>query len=525
MNNSRQQGTHGESLFSALCTAPNSKHNATLNPSTNDQHGWDFFVEIEPSVGSDLPADLQEPNIQCLAQIKTTRANVPKIKLRLSNAIKAIQSSFPTFVFLFQFSNHSDQPRLYGRHIWKTEIEKWLKRARELERIEKLPHQVEATLTFADNDLVDENPADWIMSRVKEVGEDYPAQKKDVASRIGYDSFTKQGTIEIGPLETFDAIADHELGLRDSLPIQSGNLYDVRFGIRSRKPIREWGPGKIRISFDGKPVKLRFYTASQQHVELDALCWHQRSIDLDDPNFRMRIKTAHFDFLVKPNGESQNFDLSFNLDSIGTVFEHHQHLTLVNALPHGETDFEIAIETGVLLKGRFRFDAQPNASLIDFESAVNWLCNILTEAVSRKLEVSADELVSICGQANFTRQILSGKNIKISNKFKNETGIFHKIAGYTYFPAGIFYIGLVFEIELFKSEVVDGETNFYLNNPKIIRKSAFKEDKHQCKSRTHAYFQDHLANIDYAVGIFQQGDIIELQKAIMKDGLLKFEIK
>ncbi|MGB3464989.1 MAG: hypothetical protein WBA74_06960, partial [Cyclobacteriaceae bacterium] len=98
-----KQGQHGENLFAARCTAPNAQADAVINPSLNDEHGWDHVVEIELPQAVARPADLRTPVLACYAQIKTTRGTKPKTTVKLSNALKAARSPAPSFVFLFHY--------------------------------------------------------------------------------------------------------------------------------------------------------------------------------------------------------------------------------------------------------------------------------------------------------------------------------------------------------------------------------------------------------------------------------------
>ncbi len=124
-----RQGRHGEANFAALCQVPNARIDAVVNKAADDEHGWDCVIDLTPPRDLSLPGDLQNHLAQCFAQIKTTRGKHPRTSVKLSNAVKAAKSPNPSFVFLFHYERSGEPAVLYENHIWKDQIEHFLKRA------------------------------------------------------------------------------------------------------------------------------------------------------------------------------------------------------------------------------------------------------------------------------------------------------------------------------------------------------------------------------------------------------------
>ncbi len=62
---SQNLGRQGEKEFGLLCT----QQGATTNDSTEDDHGWDHIVEVEPASMLALPADLRDGITRALVRV------------------------------------------------------------------------------------------------------------------------------------------------------------------------------------------------------------------------------------------------------------------------------------------------------------------------------------------------------------------------------------------------------------------------------------------------------------------------
>ena len=65
----QRSGRPAQDKFKLLCSSAN----LTCNASLEDDHGWDFIVEIPAPSTHDLPADKVPAPKQVLVQVKSTR--------------------------------------------------------------------------------------------------------------------------------------------------------------------------------------------------------------------------------------------------------------------------------------------------------------------------------------------------------------------------------------------------------------------------------------------------------------------
>ena len=189
------QGRHGEALFASLCQNPKANIESVLNVAANDEHGWDHIVDLKPPKNLDLPADLHDHLLQCFVQIKTTKRHSPTTKVKLSNAIKAAKSPNPSFIFLFHYKADTPSPILYGKKIWRNEIERSLKRAREISVSDpsRNLYEVYLSMSFEDEDVISDHPSDWMLKEIAaHGGANYSINKLAIVNSVGYGEFTNE---------------------------------------------------------------------------------------------------------------------------------------------------------------------------------------------------------------------------------------------------------------------------------------------------------------------------------------------
>ena len=94
----QRSGRPAQDEFKLLC----SQRNITCNPSLEDDHGWDFIVEIQASGSDELLADKVPAPRQVLVQDKSAKNKSAQTRIKLSNALKFAKTALPSFVVLFQ---------------------------------------------------------------------------------------------------------------------------------------------------------------------------------------------------------------------------------------------------------------------------------------------------------------------------------------------------------------------------------------------------------------------------------------
>lgn len=154
----QRQGRPAEKLFSLLC----SQVNITCNKSDEDDHGWDFIVEVPMSHSDRLPADKVGQIRKIEVQIKDSNTSHPKAKLKVSNARSFAMSDLPCFIVVVQDAN-TKTPRIFIRHFWKAEMTRALMRSRELGSKNKPLNRSHTQFTLTDEEDRSEDPIGWLV--------------------------------------------------------------------------------------------------------------------------------------------------------------------------------------------------------------------------------------------------------------------------------------------------------------------------------------------------------------------------
>lgn len=351
---SQQLGRIGEAEFKLLC----SKQDATCNPSVEDDHGWDHIVEIAADNKQELPADLQEGVVRSLVQVKSTRSNQRKVKIKLSNALKAIQTDLPCFIVLMVF-NGEELSEVLVRHFWSDDIERILKKAREAHR-DKTPNLHKIHLEFSMNGFPDVQGdlVETIFSTVSEFGTNYGKEKKSIRDNVGYDDIRALAQLTFQSEVTVEDIVNLELGTISNLPLASFDLLDQRFNI-STSMVNQPTAGST-ISVEPKPTNgvVRLVQGTKA-LELEANLYSSSVIKADDPAFRMRVQTALMDFTLSPNsGNSTTTELKLEHK---TLWDNYVFAELANWSEIGHISSEIICDHGTLFHGHINPKLEVNA--------------------------------------------------------------------------------------------------------------------------------------------------------------------
>jgi hypothetical protein len=440
-----QQGRNGQWLFAQLCTDPNSRTGAVVNLSQDDMHGWDHILEITPPVDKVLPADLQTPVIASFAQIKTTRGKKLETKVKLSNALKAAKSPLPSFVFLFHYQSGA-KPILYGRHIWKDEIAHYLKRGRQA-GTEPL-NKKWVTIKFSDADLLSCRPADWVMAVLTTVsGISYARAKSEIVESVGYEETTHLGKFNFGPLGSPDDMVLHEIGLLEDLPFTDLKLFDQRFGLTSEVPTQEFTEGRVSFTREGKPLTVKLISCNDDEFDIPALAWAPFSIPTNSPEFRVRIKAGHINFIISPTPEKQNVSLQLDTTEPYPMLEQIGFLALEYWSSLGPVKAQIITEQGMLYS--------ISLDLTDtFEqwAAQLWHCgklafDILGKDRCKNIEISLRDLFGTLKGSCKLGALMSNQSIRVAATFENPLPEFQKLCGYSYGELGGWTYGAIHELD------------------------------------------------------------------------------
>lgn len=287
---SHRFGRTAEDEFKRLC----SRAGVTCNKSSEDDHGWDFIIEIASQRESGLPADKLPGPKQVLVQVKSTQGKLPKTKMKVSNALKLAKSELPCFVVLFHYAPDSEE-RIYIRHFWDELMERALLRGRQASAENKKPHKVWMEIRFSDKDEHSTDLIRWIISTIEEHSVGYAENKRTLFETLGYDGRKYRTEVTIGPLDGIEELVDHKLGITDYLPITKMRMVDSRFGIDAPVPLWESDHGRIQIRpNNARKCKLVLQNSSGDVISFKATIRGPAIPNLPPEKFKIAIETWCF---------------------------------------------------------------------------------------------------------------------------------------------------------------------------------------------------------------------------------------
>ena len=229
----QRMGRDSEDSFKQLC----SRARITCNKSTEDDHGWDFLVEIPMVAPAGTPEDKLLPVTSTLVQVKSTRAASPRLAMKVSNAFQLAKRSEPCVLVLYHRSQEGE--KIYARIFNEQDITRTLKRCRELFIARTPTHKARISFGFSASEDHTSDLIQWLKKAVQELPNDYINGKKKLANTVGYEGKGYQANITFVTPRGIDDVVDLELGIKDELEVSRFTVFDMRFGIQAPKPIHD----------------------------------------------------------------------------------------------------------------------------------------------------------------------------------------------------------------------------------------------------------------------------------------------
>jgi hypothetical protein len=339
-------GRLGEKRFSELCT----QQGATCNSSSEDEHGWDYIVEVDPGHQTMLPADLRDGIIRSLVQVKTKQGNKRVAKIKLSNALKAIQTDLPCFLVLVVFEG-PNLTGLFVRHFWSAEIERVLKRAREAYRDGRSDlHKIELQFSLEDCEDVQSNLIEALCSCFCKHGTSYGQNKKAIRDNVGYSETRAVGEFTFEDGVTAKDIVDWQLSDDAQLTLKHFAIRDMRFDIPASTVERPTQGSKISVQPTPQQGVLRIVKGNRS-LELDAKIYFPALVGPEHKDFKVRIKTALLDMKL-PIGRSGTLQAKviYELDTVWDYYVAAEFAAWDQNVP---VEFQVECDAGGLFNGHF----------------------------------------------------------------------------------------------------------------------------------------------------------------------------
>ena len=238
----QRMGRPSEDTFKQQCSSAG----ITCNKSHEDDHGWDFLVEIPMPAPAGTPDDKLPPVRSVLVQVKSTRAASPRATMKVSNAHQLARRSEPCFLVLFHKVQVGE--RIYARLFGDKDITRTLKRGRKL-FIDGTPtNKAGISFGFSASEEHTSDLLQWLVATVQGLSDDYGSEKRNVRDTVGYGDRNFLAKLTFVRTRGVEDFVDLELGLKDQLEVSKFTVLDKRFGIEAPYPIHHHeGPGKFRM--------------------------------------------------------------------------------------------------------------------------------------------------------------------------------------------------------------------------------------------------------------------------------------
>ena len=405
---SQRLGRPAQDHFKLLC----SQARVTCNSSLEDDHGWDFIIELTPPQDADKPADKTPGVKKALIQVKSTYGKIPTTRIKIANALKFAKDDLPCFLVLFHYTKDLE-PQVYVRHFWKELIARALKRARQASAENRSIHKIEMQVLFSGDDNHTNDHISWIISMVHDNQIDYSSTKRTLYETIGYEDRKYRAELAFGPIKGIEEVVDHQLGLTEYLPVSKIRLIDSRFGIDAPVPILESERGRIQI----RPNDIKGCTLALQNSTGDLLLF-ETSVripiipNLPTDKFKIAMKTWCFVAVVDGDG-------SFTLEvkilwnekmSMEKLRDFSQFLSWGGK----ELSLKLSGEQIPTLSFRGRFSSIDHEILFGVLSRIaGTLRDIQVRAGTTTVELSLSDLRGSLGELKFFCDVLTARDMQL----------------------------------------------------------------------------------------------------------------
>ena len=289
-------GREGEDIFKTLCN----RSGVTCNNSDQDDYGWDFHLEFPPAAVPDVAIDMRPGPLSALVQVKTTRSSKFSWHIKLSNALRLVNSELPCFLVLVRLGKKETR-QIYVVHIWKDLIGSFLKAGREADSQHcHAPHKKVVLVRFPADGEQSQDPVGWMRSQIESVGSDYAGVKLKLRKSVGFEEGYGVGNVTFD-MQSIDELIDWHLGLKESVKFSRLEVTSRRFGILAGKPDICKGPGRMFVEPAKKSGTLRLRLASGDLLYIPAEVLLGALPGLPASQIRWRVRAGCLDIVLNGN--------------------------------------------------------------------------------------------------------------------------------------------------------------------------------------------------------------------------------
>lgn len=306
-------GSMGEKFFNFLC----SSENINCNPSQEDMAGWDYILDF-PLAANKKGSDVAAPPIECKIQIKSTTKTRKYSDIKLSNLLRFCKSPLPNFILFIEFDDKKTPQRLYLVHFDDFLIKKSLIAIRKAEqsKIKKKINNSVLRITYDNSHLLPSVDGRALKERIEsyipEGLDKYALDKIKYSNSVGFETGSGVFKFSTKDEESFISLIEASIGIDKEIEISDVTINESRFGIELASPLREIKKAKIKIipSSNYIDIKVRFRQEKYGFpIEFPAQAYIPTIPDIPQNLFRVRIKTAFFEFIIRLGDRASTYQM------------------------------------------------------------------------------------------------------------------------------------------------------------------------------------------------------------------------
>lgn len=497
---------HSEHHFASLCVAAG----AACNKSEDDRHGWDHIIEIPLNPHPTHPPDRQPQLVTVFVQVKSTQTNTLTTRIKLSNALKAVQSDLPYFIVMFSYSG--SETRVYAKHVWLVLTERILKRVRQSEKrgLDSL-HKQRFSVSFKAGDQIEESIiVKWIQNTVAAIGEDYASKKIQMRTTCGYDKRRYIGKFTLGPLQNVQQIVDHEIGLLESLPVTDFVVHEKRFGIQSAHPEISSPKGRVQLQKAGaRNAILVISNRSGDKVEFSANVRLPSLIPVDHEAFKVRVQAGVLDFTFSPGrNQTQKFQLSYDDRAEYCLYDQSQFFDFIQWCKEGDVDLRLVSEKGVLWGAKVQIGhAVKDWQISDLRSYLKLLLNIGGDTQSRKILTTGRAIQDSMKSGYLIAMLADAHDLRIGTSTSVSEPEVSTFSGFGLIRLGNWHFTSILEFQVINVSRGPEFTAWDLQFSKFLMNSASLVEFEHAKATVKAAFDQHVESSGSRMMYFEDGDL------------------
>jgi len=341
---------HAEATFETLCAGSG----VTCNKATEDERGWDYFVQFPRGSVPGLPLDMAPSAEKCLVQVKSAVGSFRGVRVKLSNASEFALTDLPAFIVLFLYeSKDRDLKSVHVLHFWESEIARTLKRLRELDAKQKRALQ-RYFITFRLKDMISvqrDALISLLESSINSHTPTYSDKKRRILEGVGFDKAPVVGNIDFAEGVTLEEIIDMQIGLLDRVAAARFTARSQRFGIAAGNPLFE-GAGEISMRSHPRDCKLFVSSeASGREISLPSLLYGPALPRIPLELMKFRAVAPFVEVVCSAATSSMEFtgqwkgDVPYSLSEISTV------LDLMHIFASGNANFRLMAGQDLIFGG------------------------------------------------------------------------------------------------------------------------------------------------------------------------------